>query len=114
MSRYSRRSIAVPPFRLAAGLAAALAGTVLLGPAPAAPEPDVTSPIRPAKVAAADAESVSFGELFRKGGPLMYPLAAMSILAVAFATTCAATSSRTSAAARFAKRAPPAAKGPAR
>jgi biopolymer transport protein ExbB len=85
MSRYSRRSIAVPPFRLAAGLAAALAGTVLLGPAPAAPEPDVTSPIRPAKVAAADAESVSFGELFRKGGPLMYPLAAMSILAVAFA-----------------------------
>jgi biopolymer transport protein ExbB len=37
-----------------------------------------------ASAVAGGASSVSFGELFAKGGPLMWPLAAMSIMAVAF------------------------------
>jgi len=62
-----------------------LTGLALLALAPAATAQDATPAVRPTKAAAGEPESVSFGELFRKGGPLMYPLAAMSILTLAFA-----------------------------
>lgn len=78
-------------FRLAAAAASAVALVLLLNgavfgqdvPAPSAPAPAGLQP-RPPRANGDAADSVSFAELFDKGGPLMWPLLALSILAVAF------------------------------
>jgi biopolymer transport protein ExbB len=80
----SRRSLRFFAAAATAALVVLLHGAVFGQDTPAAPPQPAAAQARAARANGDAAGSVTFSELFDRGGPLMWPLAALSVLAVAF------------------------------